>query len=1171
MKRRKPATHSTASAGPTPARQAILSRFFRSTGSLKSTSSLAIADQETDPDAAAPPASTSPPQLPSCLTTDIDRNKKKTLENDGPAKKKAKKKQEKEKEGGSSLVDSGNPEPKKCPRTRLVLKSLEKLKKFCCESALPQNIVPTDLQERFAVLPKCTDFDDIDLLRAKNAASSEDSKTQIQQKGRTLTSGSKPSNKRTKSIYTPLELQYIEMKQQHKDAILCVECGYKYRFFGSDAEIAAQELNIYCHLDHNFMTASIPTHRLFVHVRRLVAKGYKVGVVKQTETAALKAIGDNRSSVFSRKLTALYTKSTLIGEDVNPLIKLDDAVSVEEITTDTSTNYLLCICEKKETVKDKKQGNALIGLVAVQPATGEVVFDSFQDSVSRSELETRILCLQPVELLLPSDLSEQTETLIRRVTAVSVRDDRIRVERMDNMCFEYSHAFQEITDFYAKDSGAIKGSQNFSSIMNLEKPVICALAAIIKYLKEFNLEKILYKPKNFKQLSSEMEYMTINGTTLRNLEVLQNQTDRKTHGSLLWVLDHTNTSFGRRQLKKWVTQPLLKLREINARLDAVSEVLQSESSVFGHIENHLRKLPDLERGLCSIYHKKCSTQEFFLIIKTLYHLNLEFQALIPAVNSHIQSDLLQILLLEIPELLRPVEYYIKIINEHAAKIGDKTELFKDLSDFPLIKKRKDEIQDTTNKIRVHLQEIRRILKNPSAQYVTVSGQEFMIEVKNSALSCIPADWVKVGSTKAVSRFHSPFVVENYRHLNQLREQLILDCSAEWLDFLENPVSWSSSSWQGRSSSWCGPGRWGRSTSTHTADEALSVDICQGLCKQSRPERLNVDTGCLNEGIDFILRDCHLIVVQDEGRVDAGELRDGGHGAILLFFCRPTVQEGRKIIIKNGRHPVIDVLLGEQYVCNSTDLSGDAERVMIITGPNMGGKSSYIKQVALITMMAQIGSYVPAEEATVGIVDGIFTRMGAADNIYKGRSTFMEELTDTAEIIRKATSQSLVILDELGRGTSTHDGIAIAYATLEHFIRDVKSLTLFVTHYPPVCELENSYSEQVGNYHMGFLVNEDESTQDAGKEEQIPDCVTFLYQITRGIAARSYGLNVAKLADIPGDILKTAACKSKDLEGLVNMKRKRLKYFAKLWTINETVDLQKCADEFTIEEITDLSS
>uniref|UniRef100_A0A8C2M3Q9 DNA mismatch repair protein MSH3 n=1 Tax=Cricetulus griseus TaxID=10029 RepID=A0A8C2M3Q9_CRIGR len=1074
MPRTKSASSGHSSAAQAPRRQAVLSRFFQSSGSLRSTAS--------------------PTEPAEKVTKSYSRRR--SLGSEGPVKKKAKEVPEKEEENTS--VISGNPEPKKCRRPRIVLKSLEKLKEFCCESALPQNRVQTEpLQERFAVLPKCTDFEDITLQRAKNAVSSEDSKSQADQKDSQLgpcpenfqkASDCKPFNKRSKSVYTPLELQYIDVKQKHKDAVLCVECGYKYRFFGEDAEIAARELNIYCHLDHNFMTASIPTHRLFVHVRRLVAKGYKVGVVKQMETAALKAIGDNKSSVFSRKLTELSMWFSLTLLHVNPLIRLDDSVNIDEVMTETSTSYLLCIYEEKENSKDKKKGNISIGIVGVQPATGEVVYDCFQDSASRLELETRISSLQPVELLLPSHLSELTEMLIHRATAVSIRDDRIRVERMDNTYFEYSHAFQAVTEFYAREVVDSKGSQNFSGIINLEKPVICSLAAIIRYLKEFNLEKILSKPENFKQLSSGMEFMRINGTTLRNLEILQNQTDMKTKGSLLWVLDHTKTSFGRRKLKKWVTQPLLKLRDINARLDAISDVLHSESSVFEQIENHLRKLPDIERGLCSIYHKKCSTQEFFLIVKSLSHLKSELQALIPAVSSLVQSDLLQTLILETPALLSPVEHYLKILNEQAAKVGDKTELFKDLTDFPLIKKRKDEIQEVTQSIQMHLQELRKMLNRPSLQYVTVSGQEFMIEIKNSAVSCIPADWVKVGSTKAVSRFHPPFIVENYRRLNQLREQLVLDCSAEWLDFLEN-----------------------FGEHYHTLCKAVNhlatVDCIFSLAK-----------------------------VAKQGN-----------------YCRPTLQEEKKIVIKNGRHPMIDVLLGEQdqFVPNSTSLSQDSERVMIITGPNMGGKSSYIKQVALIAIMAQIGSYVPAEEATIGIVDAIFTRMGAADNIYKGRSTFMEELTDTAEIIRKATPQSLVILDELGRGTSTHDGIAIAYATLEYFIRDVKSLTLFVTHYPPVCELEKCYPEQVGNYHMGFLVDEDESKQESGNMEQVPDSVTFLYQITRGIASRSYGLNVAKLADVPGEILKKAAHKSKELEGLVNLRRKRLKYFTDLWTTHDT--------------------
>ncbi|NXV74900.1 MSH3 protein, partial [Atlantisia rogersi] len=196
-------------------------------------------------------------------------------------------------------------------------------------------------------------------------------------------------------------------------------------------QIAAKELNIYCHPDHNFMTASIPSHRLFVHVRRLVAKGYKVGVIKQMETAALKAAGENKSSLFSRKLTALYTKSTLIGEDI--LFKyicfqalifaiweaiLDDSVDVEEVTTDVPDNYLLCICENGGNLKDSKKGDIVIGLMAIQPTTGEVIFDSFRDCASRLELESRVLRLQPVEIILPSSLSDQSEKLINSITSM---------------------------------------------------------------------------------------------------------------------------------------------------------------------------------------------------------------------------------------------------------------------------------------------------------------------------------------------------------------------------------------------------------------------------------------------------------------------------------------------------------------------------------------------------------------------------------------------------------------------------------------------------------------------------------------------------------------------------------------------------------------------------------
>ncbi|XP_038661311.1 DNA mismatch repair protein Msh3 isoform X1 [Scyliorhinus canicula] len=899
-------------------------------------------------------------------------------------------------------------------------------------------------------------------------------------------------NRRTKSTYTPLELQFLELKEQNKGAVLCVECGYKYRFFGEDAEIAARELNINCHPDHNFMTASIPVHRLFVHVRRLVAKGYKVGVVKQTETAALKAAGENKGNLFTRKLTALYTKSTLIGEDINPLLNLDsDSVEAGDVPSELPNSYLMCICEKIHKKKDKEQG-VQIGLVAVQPNTGDVVFDCFHDCKSRLELESRILCLQPVEILLPIELSENTEKLLASITASSLRDDRIRVERMDGIHFEYSHAFQLTSEFYTHEDSDLSASQQLSIILNLEMPVISCLAAVIKYLSEFKLEKILHNLSKLSKFSQDSTRMSINGTTLKNLEILQNQTTGTAKGSLLWVLDHAQNSFGRRLLKKWVAQPLTKASEVNARLDAVTEILTSESIVLAKTKNLLPKLPDLERGICSIYHKKCSTWEFYQLVRTLTNLEVGFQALLPAAEDQLTSSLLRSVLLELPQLLDPVHHYLKILDESAAKTGDKTQLFTDLNEFPVIQQLKLEIQNVLSKLQEHRREIRLILRKPSLDYVTVSGQEFLIEVRNSLLSIIPNDWTQISSTKAVIRFHTPFIVEQHKRLCQLREQLILACNAEWLKLLDQ----FSEHYYGI-----------RNAISHLA----TIDCIFSLAA----------------------------VAKQEG------------------YTRPTVlEEVRQIVIKNGRHPVIDILMGEQeqYVPNSTELHGDGQRVMVITGPNMGGKSSYIRQVALITVMAQIGSYVPAEEALIGIVDNIYTRMGASDNIYNGQSTFMEELTEAAEIIKKATSQSLIILDELGRGTSTHDGTAIAYATLEHFIKDVKSLTLFVTHYPPVCELEKRYPQNIRNYHMAFLLNEDVDEQNGCMEELQPELITFLYQLTEGAADCSYGLNVAKLASIPEQVLRKAAQKSKELEGLMDIKRKKMKSFFEVWKIDEGKEL-----------------
>ncbi|XP_077988845.1 DNA mismatch repair protein Msh3-like [Glandiceps talaboti] len=887
---------------------------------------------------------------------------------------------------------------------------------------------------------------------------------------------------RSKSKYTPLEVQFMEIKEQYPHSVLFVECGYKYRFFGEDAQIAAKELNIFCHLDHNFMTASIPVHRLFVHVTRLVSAGYKVGVVKQTETAALKAAGDNKSGPFTRKLTALYTKSTLIGEDVDPSSSCSHGDDMSNSYTDD--NYLMCVAEVKS--KTAKPDNVHIGLVAVQPATGDIIYDEFEDNNSRSELETRISHIQPVELLLPMTLSENSEKIINTITASCFRkEDRIRVERIEDDIFEYNSAFQAVSDFYhtSQTTNNPKASK-LQEMVNLPRPVISCLSALMKYLQEFNLEKVLKLTSNVKCFSTQARHMKLNACTLKNLEVFKNETDGGSKGTLCRILDHTVTRFGQRLLRKWIAQPLLNISEIEERLGAIHDILQSGSQVITKVKELLVKIPDIEKGLCSIYHKKSSTAEFVSVSKTLSKLVKELHGIQGLVQQDIKSSLLKTLLTEIPVFLDNIQSFTNAINEQAARDGDKTKLFADEEDYPRIKKRKKAIQDVLDDLEKHRREIRLTIRNPSFDYTTVNGQEFLIEVKNAHLKLVPDNWTKISYTKAVSRFHSPYIVESFKNLCQLREQLQIDCQDAWMDFLES-----------------------FGENYHTYKKAVQ----------------------------------HLASLDCLYSLSAVAKQDG--------YCRPSLLDRHGLIhIQDGRHPVVDALLGEQeqYVPNSTQMDVQGKQCMIITGPNMGGKSSYIKQVAVIVLMAHIGSYVPATSADIGVFDAIYTRMGASDNICQGNSTFMVELQEASEILSQATDKSLVILDELGRGTSTHDGMAIAYATLHHIVKEVRCLTLFVTHYPSLAELEQAFPDNISNHHMSFLVHDD---KDDNQGNDV-DVITFLYQLVPGAAARSYGLNVARLADIPKEILQVAAKKSKELEDAVISKRGGLDEFVRLWTSTE---------------------
>ncbi|KIX07067.1 uncharacterized protein Z518_05044 [Rhinocladiella mackenziei CBS 650.93] len=873
------------------------------------------------------------------------------------------------------------------------------------------------------------------------------------------------------SKLTPMEKQVIEIKRAHMDTLLVVEVGYKFRFFGEDARIAAKELSIVCipgkyrfdehpseaHLDR-FASASIPVHRLHVHVKRLVTAGHKVGVVRQLETAALKAVGDNRNAPFVRKLTNLYTKGTYI----------DDIEGIEEDSRGSpspqspSTGFLLCMTE----VNVKGYGNdekVHVGLVAVQPATGDVIFDDFEDGFMRSEIETRLLHIAPCEFLIVGELSKATEKLVLHLSGskTNVFGDKIRVERVAKQKTMAAQAHSHISTFYAgklKESGSEQGKaiKTFDKILGLPENVSICLSAMINHLSEYGLEHVFQLTKYFQPFSAR-SHMLLNGNTLTSLEIYQNQTDRTTKGSLCWMMDRTQTKFGGRLLRKWVGRPLLDRQGIEERLNAVAELLDPEKTA--NVEKLRRVLSkirtDLEKSLIRIYYGKCSRPELLNVLQSLQFLASEFAHVTGAASTGFDSTIISSAMTSLPLILTDVVAYLDKINLQAAKSDDKYEFFRDGSETDAIAEHKFGIAGVEHDLdEFRTTAAEKLGKKRPVDYVTVAGIGYLIEVENNSATIkkVPASWTKISGTKKVSRFHPPEIVKLLRERDQHKESLAAACDKAYKDLLAD----ISTKYQ------------------------LFRDTIQSLA----------------------ILDCLLSLA---------------NVASQPGYVRPDFTNGTQICVEGARHPMVEQLLIDTYVPNNISISQEATRALLVTGPNMGGKSSYVRSVALISIMAQIGSFIPATSATLGILDAVFTRMGAFDNMMSGESTFMVELSETSDILKLATERSLVVLDELGRGTSTHDGVAIAAGVLDYLVRERKCLTLFITHYQMLAHMANGFPRgELRNVHVRFTEEDDEN-------------VTFLYEVAEGVAHRSYGLNVARLANIGQSVIDMAREKSAELE------------------------------------------
>ncbi|KAI4160812.1 MAG: hypothetical protein LQ342_005427 [Letrouitia transgressa] len=882
--------------------------------------------------------------------------------------------------------------------------------------------------------------------------------------------------KKGNSKLTPMEKQFLEIKRSHMDTLLIVEVGYKFKFFGEDARTAAKELSIVCipgkfrydehpseaHLDR-FASASIPVHRLHVHVKRLVGAGHKVGVVRQLETAALKAAGDNRNAPFVRKLTNVYTKGTYI----------DDVDGTEGSVTGPSggaaaTGYLVCITENnaKGWGTDEK---VQVGLVAVQPATGDVIYDDFEDGFMRSEIETRLLHIAPCEIMIVGNLSKATDKIIQHLSGskTTIFGDKVRVERVEKPKTMTAQAYSHVSNFYAGKMKASDASQDekasrmLEKVLKLPEDVTICLSAMITHLSEYGLEHVFDLTKYFQSFSAR-SHMLLNGTSLTSLEIYQNQTDHSEKGSLFWTLDRTETRFGRRLLRKWVGRPLLIKAELEERIAAVEELKNEDRTMMvdkiKHLLSQIRS--DLEKSLIRIYYGKCTRPELLTVLQTMQKIAVEFVDVRSPRESGFSSQMIGNAISALPTIAEDVVSFLERMNPEAAKDDDKYNFFRDEVESEEIIEHKLGIASVEHELDEHRSTAAEKLKRKRVDYVTSSGIEYLIEVDNAQIRNVPASWTKISGTKKLSRFHTPEVVRLIRERDQHKEALAAAC-----------------------------------------DKAFSSLLSEISTKYQS------------------FRDC----VQALATLDC--LLSLAAIANQPGYVKPEYVDDTSIVIEQGRHPMVEQLLLDAYVPNDTRLTFDGTRALLVTGPNMGGKSSFVRQVALIAIMGQIGSYVPAELAKLGMLDAVFTRMGAFDNMMAGESTFMVELSETSDILKQATSRSLVILDELGRGTSTHDGVAIAQAVLDHIVRQTKCLTLFITHYQNLSSLAKGYDHgELKNVHMKF--------QECGQDGQE---ITFLYEVGEGVAHRSYGLNVARLANVPDPVLQVAAVKSKELEQEAQMK------------------------------------
>ena len=793
---------------------------------------------------------------------------------------------------------------------------------------------------------------------------------------------------------SPMMTHYLETKKQYPDCILFYRLGDFYEMFFEDAQTVSKELELTltgkdCGLEERAPMCGVPYHAVEGYLSRLVQKGYKVAIAEQMEDPK------QAKGLVKREVIRVVTPGTLTNSQV-----------LEE----SKNNYLMGIVYI----------DGVFGVSTVDVSTGDYLVTEVRNE--RSLLD-EIYKFSPSELICNEafymsgiDLEDLKVRLNAVISALENRffsDDSCRRILREHFHVEHLEALG-LADY---ETGAI------------------AAGAVLQYLYETQKNTLEHLTRL--TVYTTGQFMMLDTSTRRNLELTETLREKQKRGTLLWVLDKTKTAMGARMLRTLVEQPLISREEILRRQNAIEELNMNYISREELCE-YLNPIYDLERLIGRISYRTANPRDLIAFGNSL--------AMLPYIKQILKEfsgELLKNLEAALDPLVDLKELIDKAIVEEPPITVREGGIIKEgyHEEADRLRHAKTEGKDWLAQLEQSERE-KTGIKNLKVKFNKVFGYYF--EVTNSFKDLVPDYFIRKQTLTNAERYTTD-------RLKEL-EDIILGAEDKLV--------------------------------------SLEYDLFCQVRDQIAGEVNRIQSTARAIAMTDVLASLSVV-------------------ATRYNYVKPHINEKGIIRIKNGRHPVVERMMdGEMFVANDTYLDNGKNRISIITGPNMAGKSTYMRQTALITLMAQIGSFVPADEADIGLCDRIFTRVGASDDLASGQSTFMVEMTEVANILRNATKNSLLILDEIGRGTSTFDGLSIAWAVVE-YISNTKILgakTLFATHYHELTELEGTLSG-VNNYCI------------AVKEQG--DDIVFLRKIVKGGADKSYGIQVAKLAGVPAPVIDRA--------------------------------------------------